>query len=195
MRNIFHKLIIALILASGLAIVPAAQAKFNSNDPLLNYDAIVTAISPGSIMVDTNGTVAMRVHFDNKTKFKGGLLLEDIMPGDSLTISANNVGGLLFARSVKPNSHGGKVEPVSVKRVKVIHKSIDSFTVEVKPGIRTVFYVNNKTKFHGTTFSGLKLGDILNVNGSDTGSHFVAHQVWLVTPEGPPGGSVRATDR
>lgn len=182
-KKILGTLVLTLfIVGASFATFNFVDAKFIDGGNKLNFDGLVTSVTPDFIILSTSGTELVKVSVNKKTDFVGKLKLKDIQVGDHLKINANTAKDEVKAKTVKLVSrgfgYGTTGGQVNIKDSTVTARDIDNetFTVDSGDAIMT-FQVNVSTNFVKTSFAQIQVGDELHITGVDSGAGFIAKNV------------------
>lgn len=178
--------LILILLITGVSFTTYnfVDAKFINTESSLNFDGLVTAVTPSSLTLSTSGTEPIEVLINKKTSFVGKLKFQDIKVGDHLKINAVSSGGSVKAKTVKLVSHGsgyGTIgDRVYIEDAVVTSKNTTKRTITVNSGDAIItIQINISTNFDKTSFSQIKIGDELQVTGTDSGENFIAKDIKL----------------
>jgi hypothetical protein len=182
--NIFKKTIgtlaLVAVLAGGVFAVSPADARATFIDSFFNVviDGVAGDVSGSSMTLFTSGTEPIQVQITGRTRIVRG----PIQSGDQVKVTAKVRNGVVTASVIKVTgegpSYGTRGDKVVVDKALVVSRTHDSFTVESN-GIVSTFRVTNATRFFKRTQAQLKVGDEVQVIGTDTGRGFVAKIVYV----------------
>jgi len=185
MNKIYSKKIIgtflfsAFVVGVSLAGFSLAGAHFFNGFRNIHFDGIVNTVNTSNfeMILLTSGTDPVTVQINEHTVFTGGLSYEDILLGDHLKVFAKTRDGVNIAKVVRRvdggTGYGTAGDMVHVSQATVVSKTADTFTVDSGTANIT-FRITSATRFIRTNFSSLSAGDSVMVNGTDSGTEFLA---------------------
>lgn len=176
-----------------------ASAQFTLVGKNLQFDGIVSSVTPNSLTVLTSSTDPIVIELNGKTKYVG---FGSASVGDYINVVSQVKDQHTIAKVIKKTKggkpkdlYGTQGEEVVVKSARVLSKSANGsdkwITVSsdlnnavTGGGTDLAFRINSATEFHGTTnYSTLPIGSTVVITGRDTAKlGFVAEVVIVKTP-------------
>lgn len=175
----------AVVLSATGLTYQAANAQFVSQDSNLNVTGIVSVVDTtgNNITITTVDSSPITIHVTGQTKFDPNSItsLSGISVGDNVLVNADRNGAKYTADKISelggPN-YGNNKNRVFVEEGIITDKNVSDSNFTVRFGTTYVnFEVHITTKFNGTTWNKLKVGQRVQVTGENTGTYFLADKV------------------
>lgn len=143
-------------------------------------DGYVDSIDGSDFVVVNSGIDFLNLKVDNNTIFTGNKDFSDLNVGDWVKVIAKTKNGEATAKTVRimdECGYGKQGKPVVVHGAELVEKSSNKLVVKTDSGILVAFTITSSTKYVGTTYAGLNIGDEIKIIGTDSGANFMAKLV------------------
>jgi hypothetical protein len=143
-------------------------------------DGYIDSIDGSGFVLVNSGVDFLSLKVDNNTFFTTNKDFSDLSVGDWVKVIAKTKNGEATAKTVRildECGYGKQGKPVVIHDVKLVEKTSNKLVVRTNSNALVTFAITTATKYVGTTFADLELGDEIKIIGTDSGANFMAKLV------------------